>query len=1369
MNKKLSFNLLFIKSKSFCFIIILFAGFFTNSLKAQTYCASLYTTGCDDLDLISYFELNTLINNSGAICTATNSPIGYNDFTSLSSTTLTPGQSYQTVVGSGYGSAGVNIWIDYNDDGIFDPSETIGSANNLPANSNDTFFVNIPMSATPGTHRLRLRLVYNESGNSIDPCASYNYGECEDYTVYVQALLPCAGVPAAGYATSSIGLVCQSTSFNLDLSNSSVASGLLYQWQSSLNGTTWANLGTAQFNRNYTVSSITANTYYQCIVTCTNSGQSSISTPIIITLKPLQDCYCVPNYSLNCSGDNIIDFSLANVILQQTGCDLSGYSDSTASNHTIINLNGGQNYTLQANIANSTNGGDMAAGAWIDFNQNGLFETDEFTSLGFGGAQTYTNQIIVPINVANGLVRMRLRVDAYYAGSYTILDPCTNYNSGSYGQIIDYKVNLIAAPLCSGTPTIANAISTKTAVCENVAFSLDITNNDISTGIEYQWQSSTNGTTWLYSSSAQQVPLYTIASQSVTTYYRCISTCTVSALTSTSTPIVVNQNLATNCYCEPEALNCNNVSFSFVLLETLNDSPTCNSNGYFLNTTNTVTLNANQTYSISTSRFTQSSVKIGLWIDYNQNGYFENNEFSEIPTPSAGTSTANISIPFTALGGNTMMRLKIEQIPGTATNTLEPCTNSSYDGQVLDYLVNIVPTASCTGASAAGNATSSVSAICENIPFTLNLANNSIASHIIYQWQYSSDNATWLNLGSSQSYVPYTIASQTATTYYRCLTSCSTGTVTSTSTTWTVTQKVLADCYCIPPPSLCNNGVEIIKVKLSTLTNTSSCGVDGYTNYIGSVPSVSLTINKPDTLTVKVGDDYDNYVSVWIDYDQSGEFDASEYTQIGSVSSGGDSTVFNTITVPSNALLGNTRMRVRTNSFNYLAPYGACTESGPGDKSVFIVAGDGETEDYMVTILQQNCITVNTPSNVAVTADATICFGEVHTIDLLNTLPYSNLTYQWKVKTGSTFINEGTVLNASSTVVTPTLSSYYYCEVNCNGAFWFNSDTMYVLVKPSTSIYGMVTTNTVVPVAGNVTLYKYEPFYTTFQAVATQTINATGNYMFTSFHSGIYIVKATPSSNTLQVAYGDTAVNWKTAKQIIHGCTVNDIQNIEVKAFITFTNTGTGSLSGKITQASGFGQKVSSGFKPTIPGEPIGGIIVKGGRNPGGQMFVQTLTDPVTGTYTLTNLPQNTGNQSYFILVDIPGLDTNNTYHRIIDVNNNNFTNLDFTVDSAKINPIYDAYVSVKSLSAIENKIKVFPNPASSSVNIQYHLQNSALVKIELYDILGKSIKMILPETQQSNESYKKSCETSDLSSGLYFIKITINGSESIIKLSVNN
>jgi hypothetical protein len=89
--------------------------------------------------------------------------------------------------------------------------------------------------------------------------------------------------------------------------------------------------------------------------------------------------------------------------------------------------------------------------------------------------------------------------------------------------------------------------------------------------------------------------------------------------------------------------------------------------------------------------------------------------------------------------------------------------------------------------------------------------------------------------------------------------------------------------------------------------------------------------------------------------------------------------------------------------------------------------------------------------------------------------------------------------------------------------------------------------------------------------------------------------------------------------------------------------------------------------------------------------------------------------------------------------------------------------------SVYENEIKVFPNPASNNVSIHYNLKANALVKIELFDMVGKSVKLLLPETQQSIDTHKKSWPINDVSAGLYFIKMIINGEESTIKLSVTH
>ncbi len=263
----------------------------------------------------------------------------------------------------------------------------------------------------------------------------------------------------------------------------------------------------------------------------------------------------------------------------------------------------------------------------------------------------------------------------------------------------------------------------------------------------------------------------------------------------------------------------------------------------------------------------------------------------------------------------------------------------------------------------------------------------------------------------------------------------------------------------------------------------------------------------------------------------------------------------------------------------------------------------------------------------------------------------------------------------------------------------------------------------------------------------------------------MYVIRAIPTATNIQVTYAPNSISWQGATIINHGCTNNTTQNIDLKGLEQIA-LGTGVITGTITEASGFGARMSNESKPMSPGNPIGGIIVKGGKNPGGQMFVQTITD-TTGAYTLENLPL-TGTDDYFVFVDIPGLDTNFTYHYVLTSGANQLNGLNFTVDSIYINPIANFATGISNdQSVLESKITLFPNPANQKFSLEYELIKSANVLIELFDMLGKSVKMLLPATEQSKGVHKNSWQINDLSAGLYFIKISINGYESTIKLSV--
>ncbi|MFO7613046.1 MAG: C25 family cysteine peptidase, partial [Bacteroidales bacterium] len=144
------------------------------------YCIPTYNSGTGAGDYISLVNLNTLYNATGA------SPSPFYTYYQDVATHLVPGNTYDLIVSPGSYSSGNHIaaWIDFNRNGIFEPAEKLGEANNIspmPATATITFPV--PSDATVGMVRLRVREVY--STINIDPCNNYNYGEAEDYNVHI--------------------------------------------------------------------------------------------------------------------------------------------------------------------------------------------------------------------------------------------------------------------------------------------------------------------------------------------------------------------------------------------------------------------------------------------------------------------------------------------------------------------------------------------------------------------------------------------------------------------------------------------------------------------------------------------------------------------------------------------------------------------------------------------------------------------------------------------------------------------------------------------------------------------------------------------------------------------------------------------------------------------------------------------------------------------------------------------------------------------------------------------------------------------------------------------------------------------------------
>ena len=145
-----------------------------------SYCIPTYTSGTTAGDYITLVQLGTINNATGA------SPSPFYTYYSSLSTDLTPGSAYTITLSPGTYSSGnyIAVWIDYNQNGVFDADENLGTVLIPPTPTTGTINFTVPATATSGTTRMRVREVWNNS--SFDACTTYSYGETEDYNVNIQ-------------------------------------------------------------------------------------------------------------------------------------------------------------------------------------------------------------------------------------------------------------------------------------------------------------------------------------------------------------------------------------------------------------------------------------------------------------------------------------------------------------------------------------------------------------------------------------------------------------------------------------------------------------------------------------------------------------------------------------------------------------------------------------------------------------------------------------------------------------------------------------------------------------------------------------------------------------------------------------------------------------------------------------------------------------------------------------------------------------------------------------------------------------------------------------------------------------------------------
>ncbi|MFN9883306.1 MAG: GEVED domain-containing protein, partial [Bacteroidota bacterium] len=125
------------------------------------------------------------------------------------------------------------VWIDYNQNAIFDVSERVQLTEcGTPTVPYNKFcgIINVPPTALSGTTKMRIRYTWSNLTVANPACtAQYSWGEVEDYRVIIAPSVACSGAPSGGGNTlagsTATGLDYSPISFTGSISGTTLTAG----------------------------------------------------------------------------------------------------------------------------------------------------------------------------------------------------------------------------------------------------------------------------------------------------------------------------------------------------------------------------------------------------------------------------------------------------------------------------------------------------------------------------------------------------------------------------------------------------------------------------------------------------------------------------------------------------------------------------------------------------------------------------------------------------------------------------------------------------------------------------------------------------------------------------------------------------------------------------------------------------------------------------------------------------------------------------------------------------------------------------------------------------------------------------------------
>ena len=376
-----------------------------------------------------------------------------------------------------------------------------------------------------------------------------------------------------------------------------------------------------------------------------------------------------------------------------TGCSGGPFFNTTVSSNTITTCPNPPTLTgfgvVTSNAIPSIDWSAPAAGGGVYSSYTYLLNvyTDAGLTVPAPGYPLGGTTVTSPYNISS------LTSGVTYYWTITAVDPACN----SAPSASNSTTTLIVP--CSGFPNPGTSSTSSTMVTGASTFNLGLTGASGETGLSFQWQSSTCGTTWTNIGSALPAPTYS-TSEAGPTLYQCVVSCANSGLTSTSNPIYVGRINAAYCF-PTSASGCsagdgvNAFTLAGECGTSIIDAGPMVCTGINIDHTSysPIKLFAGNSYAATVnSNFDGDDVYV--WIDFNNDGVFSPGEIVY------STNTAivpglpffysfSIPIPTVAAGatpGVHRMRVIVDQAQVLTTG----CDALSF-GTSVDYTVQILP------------------------------------------------------------------------------------------------------------------------------------------------------------------------------------------------------------------------------------------------------------------------------------------------------------------------------------------------------------------------------------------------------------------------------------------------------------------------------------------------------------------------------------------------------------------------------------------------------------------------------------------------------------------------------------------------------